>query len=177
MVKPRVLIASIAAAGLILSGIFLMLAPEANEVADGEPSPSAAPPSLSEPSPVESVAAPAESPLASPPSLAQAPQAPRARPAPPVPPSGLRDFKTWSGPDQAVASWYSERCRREVLRFGAQQYSKGPAGVRLPPDMGDLGYSAGAQRLYGNRGAPGSLYVTSDGGHTFSEWLAVAESC
>ncbi|HEX2258940.1 MAG TPA: hypothetical protein VHJ40_04275, partial [Actinomycetota bacterium] len=110
MAKPRVLITSIAAAGLLLSGIFLMLAPEADEVADQEPSPSAAPPSLSEPSPLEPPSAPAEPP--SPPLLTQAPQAPRARPAPPVPQSGLRDFKTWSGPDQAVASWYSERCRR-----------------------------------------------------------------
>jgi hypothetical protein len=174
--RPSVLITSIAAAGLLVSGVFLMMAPEGEEKSASKPSASAAPPSLTA-TPVESIAGPAEQPPSSPTSMAEIPQAPGARPAPPAPPNTLRGFKIWEGPDQAVASWYSERCGREVLRFGAQQYSKGPARVPLPPEMGPLDYSAGTQRLYGNRGAPGSLYVTSNGGSTFSEWLAVAESC
>lgn len=175
MAKPSVLITTTAVAGLLVSGILLMMAPNADKGAGTRATPSASPRSLSVPTPLEPITTPAE-PQVGPPPQAQIPQAPNARPAPPAAPSRLRDFKTWEGPDQAVASWYSERCGREVLRFGAQQYSKGAVSMGLPPDVQDLGYFAGVQKLYGNRGAPGTVYVTSDG-NTFSEWLAVAESC
>lgn len=84
---------------------------------------------------------------------------------------------TWKGPDEAVSTFQSARCGRAVLRFGAQQYTAGMSGVSNPGGIVNLGYSSGARQLWGDRGAPSTLYITSDGGRTFTEWLGVSENC
>jgi hypothetical protein len=83
----------------------------------------------------------------------------------------------WKGPDRAVSTYQSVPCGREVLRFGAQTYAPGISGRPNPGGISDLGYSLGKRHLWGDRGAPSTLYVTTDAGKTFYEWLAVADSC
>ena len=179
--RPRFVVAAIVVIALVVMGVLLAPSNRSRREPLGmSPSaPAAVTPSPSESpsaSPTSSAPLVSPSPSPSPPVVAQAPQAPAARPAPPAPPAALRNFETWEGPDEAVASWYSQRCGRDVLRFGVQQYTKGASSVMNPPDVADLGYRSGNRRLYGNRGAPGALYVTSDGA-IFQEWLAVGETC
>lgn len=76
-----------------------------------------------------------------------------------------------------MATFQSTRCGREVLRFGAQQYTSGASGVSNPGGIANLGYSTGNRQLWGDRGAPSTLYITADGGKSFTEWLAVSENC
>lgn len=96
-------------------------------------------------------------------------------PAPPAP--AEEGVTIWNGPDEAVATWFSESCNRDVLRFGAQQYQQGRSVNEVPPNVSYLGYHLGDRRLWGDRGAPSVLYVTSDGGATFREWLATDQRC
>lgn len=100
-------------------------------------------------------------------------------PAPPGPspvPPGTRDFAVWEGPDDAVTTYFSERCQREVLTFGQQQYAPGGMVDEVPAEAEDLEYRQGERRLWGNRGSPQVLYMTTDD-RTFQEWFAVEESC
>lgn len=95
----------------------------------------------------------------------------------PSPPEGVRNLVVWDGPDDAVATWFSESCRREVLSFGPQQYAPGGQRRSVPPEVEYLGYRDGDRQLWGDRGVTTTLYITTDGGRTLREWLAVEESC
>lgn len=98
-------------------------------------------------------------------------------PGQPIPPGGDDEQTIWDGSDNAVASWFSEACNREVLRFGAQQYTSGAMVNSVPPNVSNLEYRLGQRQLYGDRGAPSTLYVTADGGETFQEWFATDQTC
>lgn len=85
--------------------------------------------------------------------------------------------EAWAGPDNAVATWYSPTCGREVLSYGAQQYAVGSKVDRVPAEVMDLGYRSGTKELWGDRGAPTTLYATADKGKSFEEWIAVDTTC
>lgn len=106
-----------------------------------------------------------EEPLASPGRAASSPAGAR------------RDHFVWSGPDDAVESWYSQTCRREVLKFGVQQYAPGGQAASVPPGVSYLGYHLGDRQIWGDRGAPTTLYATADRGESFQEWFAVEDDC
>jgi hypothetical protein len=102
---------------------------------------------------------------------------PEETPGQPIPPGGAEEQTIWNGSDDAVATWFSEACNREVLRFGAQQYASGAMVNSVPPNVSYLEYQLGDRRLFGDRGAPSTLYVTADGGETFREWFATDQNC
>ncbi|MGQ0679356.1 MAG: hypothetical protein ACT4OM_06855 [Actinomycetota bacterium] len=132
----------------------------------------------SPPSPAPAPEASATDPATPGPAESAAPAAsPGPLPRPPAPTPGVAGLTVWSGPDEAVATFRSQRCGREVLRFGAQQYTTGLTGLTATAEIAFLGYSSGPRQLWGDRGAPATLYITTDGGQTFTEWLAVSENC
>lgn len=131
-----------------------------------------APSDSPEPSPLVTVT---ESPPLSDSTVEPAPDSEPATPSPQTRTS--QDVTLWNGPDDAVATWFSESCQREVLRFGVQQYTPGRSVDDVPPHISYLGYHLGDRRLYGDRGAPGELYVSADEGQTFQEWLATDQMC
>lgn len=98
-------------------------------------------------------------------------------PQPQSSPTQRRDSAAWDGPDNAVTTFFSQNCNREVLQYGAQQYSPGTQTSSVPPDVEYMGYSSGKKQLWGDRGAPSVLYVTEDGGKTFLQWEASDEGC
>lgn len=170
---PAVILPVLALAGL-------MLFADRAQRSDPEPEPEVSSPTPSaetqtSPSPAPQTSA---NPTSTPsPSEAAPAASPAAVPQPPVPAAGVTGVTTWEGPDEAVATFSSQRCGREVLRFGAQQYTPGLTGVPNPGGISNLGYSSGSRQLWGDRGAPSTLYITTDGGRTFTEWLAVSENC
>lgn len=87
-----------------------------------------------------------------------------------------RNYRVWSGPDQAVASWKSARCG-DVVQFGAQLYTQGGKVNDVPEGVEYLGYSLDNQQLWGDRGAARTLYVTTSAGKSFVEWLSTDENC
>ncbi|MEO7804671.1 MAG: hypothetical protein ABIS18_10200 [Actinomycetota bacterium] len=95
----------------------------------------------------------------------------------PSPTTVQESITTWDGPDDAVSTWLSAQCNREVLAFGAQQYEQAGVVGRIPTGVEYLGYHLGERRLFGDRGAPNTLYVSADGGRTYQEWLAVDSQC
>lgn len=101
---------------------------------------------------------------------------PQASPQPPPAPPGSRNFEVWNGPDDAVATWDSAKCG-QVLRLGAQLYLPGGKVAKLPEGVGKLGYSLGSRELWGDRGTPRTLYVTTDKGKSFVEWLSTDQEC
>lgn len=95
-------------------------------------------------------------------------------PAPVEPAEGAT---IWDGPDEAVSTFYSETCQREVLRFGAQAYRASGTVGSVPNHVSYLGYSHGERQLWGDRATPDPLYVTRNGGASFTEWMATSEDC
>lgn len=121
------------------------------------------------------------SPVSSPLSASSEPTAPGTIKSSPSPKSGQGpaehpDYHVWNGPDGAVATWQSPKCG-QVMQFGAQLYLPGGKISLLPREVEYLGYSLGEQQLWGDRGAPKSLYVTKDKGKTFVEWDATDQDC
>lgn len=100
------------------------------------------------------------------------PESPEPEPADPA-----TQRRTWDGPDEAVQSFFSDVCRREVLMYGQQVYFIGDKTTKVAPDVKFLGYSRDEQQLWGDIGSPSVLYVTADAGKTFQEWRASSEQC
>lgn len=104
------------------------------------------------------------------------PTADETSPAPgPVEPAD--DATIWDGPDEAVSTYFSDRCEREVLRFGAQAYRASGTVGSVPDHIAYMGYRHGERQLWGDRATPNPLYVTRDGGASFTEWVATSEDC
>lgn len=94
-----------------------------------------------------------------------------------APVAPAQDRVVWDGPDEAVATWTSSSCARQVLAFGAQQYVPGGTVDAVPDEVTFLGYRSGSTELWGDRGAPTILYTTNDKGATFQEWVASDQTC
>lgn len=179
--RAKIILTALVLLALALSGL-LLLGDRAQRSRDPDPpanAPVSSPASVpASPSPSPAVSLPPAAPSASPlPPATPPPASPPAVPRPPAPSTGVSGLTAWKGPDEAVATFQSRRCGREVLRFGAQQYTAGLSGVPNPGGIAYLGYSSGGRQLWGDRGAPSTLYITGDGGRTFTEWLAVSENC
>lgn len=108
---------------------------------------------------------------------AKASMSPEARLTPETPADPRSQRHIWAGPDEAVQSFYSTTCQKEILTYGQQNYYPGESKGSVPNGVTFLGYRLENQQLWGDRGSPASLYVTVDGGRTFREWLATTDQC